>query len=151
MAKFFQSDVVAAGLLTDAVATGGSLDATKLILVRAYTGGPNPSGDMTQFSECDFTGYAPVAALVWGTPFKDIADGLWKVAAPSHNFVGGTPTPPATFVSNVVIGEVYTDAAKTEYRGFKLYANPISITAPGQGFIAEPEMPILAQQGLAAD
>lgn len=151
MATYYESDIAAAGILSDATAVAATFATTTMILIKTNPGTPNPSLDMDQFDEADFTGYAAEAGLVLGTPFKDLHDGVWKCSAPSVNFVATAPVGPAVFVPNVIYGEVYTNAAKTEYRGCKVYDNPIAITAPGQGFEAIPQVPLLALSGRVAD
>lgn len=121
-------------VLGDAVA--GSLAATSLILFKNNPGVIDVYGDMTQFDECDFSGYTAVAGLVWGTPFVDV-DGNPKVTAPSHNFILNADT-----TLNDVWGYALTDVAKAEFRGAFIFpGGPIVLSRVGQGFEVQPEYP----------
>jgi hypothetical protein len=133
------SNVAAAGILGDAVAMGGTLVTSTMILTKTQVDAPNPALGMGQFEECDFTGYAAVAALVFGTPFLDV-DGIWKVTAPSELF-----TLTATTITNIVYAAVITNAAKSEFRGVINFETPISLTVAGQGFNVIPTFPFPAQ------
>lgn len=140
MNAFVLSDVLAAALLADmTTAVSGSLVDTTLMLGKTNVPAPNKALGMAQFTEADFTGYAAEAGLVFGTPFLDV-DGLWKIKAPSVDFVMTDAVTP-----NTIYQAILTNAAKTEFRGVITFETPISLNVAGQGVTVVPVFPLPAQ------
>lgn len=114
-------------------ATGEPLETPTLIL---YQNNHSPSketviGDLT---ECNFTGYAAVAAVAFGAAHID-TDGKVKMKAPSETFVAS-----GAAVGNSVFGWAITNAAKTALYVAQAFDTEYVISETGQGITVQPEV-----------
>jgi hypothetical protein len=123
------STLVAADVANLAAAT-----ATKLHLaIAAFV--PSLALTMVSFTEATFTGYAPLAAGATGaqTQYFDPATGnsIVEVKAPAGGWfwkcTGGAGLP------QTVYGSYLSDNGSANLLGSQLLANPITVTASGQG------------------
>jgi hypothetical protein len=118
-------------ILAQMIATGGVLDTKTLMLFK------NPvTLDKTTvigtLVECDFVGYAAVAAQVFGTPYID-QGGQGRTDAPSVDFQMTAATTP-----NTVYGWAIVNAGKTALVMAALFPTPIPLTVALQGFSVQP-------------
>ena len=126
------------------VGVGGALNGAKLHLFKnAYT--PTRGDTVASFTPADFTGYATSAALVWGAPYTDPANGPQVVA----NAVQFTSTGPF-LVGNDIYGVYCTDAAGTTLLFAEAFTvdgtpTPVIIAAVGQAVVYVPVFGAVAQ------
>lgn len=128
--------------LNEHAATGNVWDGAKLHLYKTQLA-LSPTmviGDFTA-AECDFTGYAASATLVWGTAFIN-PSGIPTIDAASVNFVGGSPFT----VANTVYGWYLTDGAGTTLIAARQFDQPINVSAAGVGFSVLPAIPAYLTQ-----
>jgi hypothetical protein len=113
------------------IAVGGPLAGTQLIL---FSNNLSITKD-TQVSDlvpCIFTGYAPVAALVFGTPYIDLGGNV-RADVPSNTFVATSGTPVDT-----IAGWAILDTAGTGLVEAALLPVPVQITRAGDGYTVLP-------------
>lgn len=118
-------------VLADLVGAGGQFDAC---ILKLFQNDVIPTRDsvLADLDEADFTGYADVNAVAFGTPYYD-ADGAGIVTAPSHEFVATGST-----IANVIYGFYLTDDPATVLRAAYRFADPVGIGAAGQGVTVVP-------------
>jgi hypothetical protein len=113
-------------------AVGNPLEAPTLMLVKNNFGSPSKDTVIGDLEECDFTGYAAEAALVFGDAHTD-TDGKAVIKAPSVTF---TCTGSATI--NEVYGWALVNAAKTALYVAQSFSQAFVMGTAGQGLTVQP-------------
>ena len=93
---------------------------------------PNRSTLIGDLTEADFTGYAKVTAMVWGTPYYDV-DGSALCFGTSHSFVATDAVAP-----NTIYGYYLTDSADAVLLATYPLASPVGIPGAGSGITVLP-------------
>ena len=88
---------------------------------------------LTEVTNVEVPGYAPVAGAWQGTPIRK-ATGEWEDGGVGPLHFGATGAPPAP---QIVYGWFATDAAKTVLLGSGLFLNPFTFSLSGDGFNLE--------------
>ena len=114
------------------VATGGPLDDTVQLILFSNSLSPGPNTGVGDLVPCVFTGYAPVAALTFGTPYIDL-NGSARVDAPSQTFIATSGTPVDT-----IAGWAILNTAGTSLLELSLLSVPVQITQTGDGYTVQP-------------
>lgn len=117
--------------LAQLIATGGPLKGTQLILFsNNLTLGPNTQ--VSDLTPCTFTGYTPVAAIAFGTPYIDLNQNA-RVDAPSNTFVATSGTP-----TDTIAGWALLDTAGTALIEAAMLPVPVQITQASDGVTIQP-------------
>lgn len=124
---------IARAALAALVGTGGPFNGTTLHLY-ANNIVPSPQTPLSAMIEPTFTGYAPVAAIAFGTPFNAPGGGA-GVVAPSVDIAcsGGTPT-------DTIYGWYLTDSGDTTLKLIVPLGAPVPIANVGDSVLIQPEI-----------
>lgn len=82
---------------------------------------PTENTPFASFTPADFNGYAPSAALVWGSPFLS-PNGVWCVSAPSVLF-----TPTDGLVQNTIYGYYIVNPGNTDWLAATRFDTPFLV------------------------
>jgi hypothetical protein len=111
---------------------GLPLAAASLILVKNNFGGATKDTTIDDLEECDFTGYAAEAGLVFGDAHID-TDGKAVIKAPSVTF-----TCTGTVTGNEVYGWALVNAAKDTLYVAQSFSQAYMMMTAGQGLTVQP-------------
>lgn len=126
MRETFASNVGRLADLIALIAASGPWDGAKIRLYKNNVE-PDPSMELADFEQADFTGYGDSSDIVWGTPFFK-TDGSACVTSDLKVFtVGSTPT-----VFNTLYGYVVLDDAGTGWIFGRKFDTPIVLSGAGQ-------------------
>lgn len=108
----------------------------------------SPTSVLTDFTECDFTGYAQATLTTWGAPFIDSTLQFAKMVSPLALFTAGSPIT----ITNLVQGYFWVDALGTTYLGADYFRDasgavaPIDVSTAGQqiAFVLEERLKNIA-------
>lgn len=128
-------------LLGELVGVGG-LFAGALIKLFKNDIVPGEESTIATFTAADFTGYAPSAAVTWGTPGVS-GDGTPQVLGDTKVFTAGTPLTQA----GTVYGVYVTNTAGTVLLYAERFAQPVLISIPGQQVAYTPKFSLISQAG----
>jgi len=101
---------------------------------------PTPDSVAGDFTECDFSGYAPINMSAFGTAYIDSISGQYVADSVAKTFLATSASP---FVANTVYGYFITDGTGLNLLGFEKFATPIPVAVPAAGVSAD----IVAQIG----
>jgi len=96
---------------------------------------PTVGSSVADFTECDFTGYAPVTSGSWTPPYL-LPSGVVASDLTRMHFQGGNPLT----VPNTVYGYYITDIADTDLYFAARFDVPINIAAPLAGLSFVPQI-----------
>jgi len=125
-------------LLTQLGNLVGASGALHGAIMQLYTNNlvPGPNSQLSDFIPATFVGYAPSAALVWGTPYNDVSG----AAAVQGGAVQFTCT--ASTTQELIYWYYVTDSAGTKLLFAESFTRPATITQPGDAVVV---VPIYAQ------
>lgn len=127
----FLSKVVQKASLDGLTATGGILHAATLMLFKnnLSVNGNTQIGDLV---ECDFDGYAAVAAQTFAAAYVG-PDGKIQISAPSVLFGDTGATTP-----NTIYGWALVNAGKTALYYVEKFDDVLTVDGSGEGFLVQP-------------
>jgi hypothetical protein len=120
--------------LTAMGAVGGPLHAGQIILFKQAITLTNRIA-VADLIVADFTGYAPVAAIAFGTPYVDQV-GVARFDAPSVDFVMTDEVAP-----NTIYGWALLNTGGSAVLLVSQFTTPIPLTRTGQGLRVQPTYP----------
>jgi hypothetical protein len=126
-------DNLVQSVLTEHISSGGFTGPLNGLTLVLFTNQMqiNKNTTFAQLVEATFSGYARAVALTWGAPIRQ-GDGTATVLSQLITFVAQAAS---NFVANTIWGWALIDTASSpNFIMGELFAQPVAIAAPGNGF-----------------